>query len=335
MSVTESRTADDFLTEAEAYRRELFAHCYRMMGSTHDAEDLVQETYLRAWRSFHGFEGRASMRTWLHRIATNACLSALEGRSRRPLPTGLGAPPTEPDARLVERIDVPWLEPVPDSLLEDPQDPASIVAARAGVRLALVAALQHLPPRQRAVLILREVLRWSAAEVAEALQTSTASVNSALQRARAQLGRANLSEADVVEPTDPRQRELLGRYARAMEHKDIAGIVELCAEDALWEMPPFVGWYRGAEAIGRLIDVNCPAGPDELRMVPTGANGQPAFGVYILTEENVFLPFQLQVLELRDGAVAHVTAFFDLALFPLFGLPDAVTEDATSPAPAP
>ena len=327
MSVTETGVADDFLTQAEGYRRELFAHCYRMMGSTHDAEDLVQETYLRAWRAYHAFEGRSSMRTWLHRIATNACLSALEGRSRRPLPTGLGAPATDPDAPLIEQTEVPWLEPVPDSLVDDPRDPASIVSARAGVRLALVAALQNLPPRQRAVLILREVLRWSAAEVAEALETSTASVNSALQRARAQLERAALSEADVVEPTDPAQRALLDRYARAIELKDIEAIVAVCAADALWEMPPFVGWYQGSQAIGRLVEVNCPAGPDELRMVRTGANGQPAFGMYILRDGR-FEPFQLQVLELRDGKLAHVTAFFDLRLFPLFGLPPALDADA-------
>jgi RNA polymerase sigma-70 factor (ECF subfamily) len=331
MSVTETRLADDFLTEAEAYRRELFAHCYRMMGSTHDAEDLVQETFLRAWRAYHGFEGRASIRTWLHRIATNACLTALEGRARRPLPTGLGAPATDPDAPLIEQTEVPWLEPVPDSLVDDPQDPASIVAGRAGVRLALIAALQHLPPRQRAVLILREVLRWSAAEVAEALETSTASVNSALQRARAQLDSAGLSEADVVEPSDPDQRALLDRYARAIERKDIAAIVAVCADDALWEMPPFVGWYQGAEAIGRLVDVNCPAGPGELRMVPTRGNGQPAYGMYILRDGR-FEPFQLQVLELRDGVLSHVTAFFDLRLFPLFGLPAFL--DAEAPAPA-
>jgi RNA polymerase sigma-70 factor (ECF subfamily) len=327
MSVTETRVADDFLSEAEVYRRELFAHCYRMMGSSHDAEDLVQETYLRAWRAYHGFEGRASIRTWLHRIATNACLSALEGRSRRPMPTGLGAPAIEPDAPLVEQTEVPWLEPVPDRLVESPHDPASIVDGRAGVRLALVAAMQHLPPRQRAVLILRDVLRWSAAEVAEALDTSTASVNSALQRARAHLDAAGLSESDVVEPTDPAQRRLLDRYASAMERKDIAAIVALCAPDATWEMPPFVGWYQGAEAIGRLIEVNCPAGPNELRMVATRANGQAAFGMYYLTDDGTFGPFQLQVLEVRDGELAHVSAFFDHSLFPLFGLAPSLPAD--------
>ena len=163
MSVTQTQVDEDFLAQAEGYRRELFAHCYRMMGSAHDAEDLVQETYLRAWRAYHGFEGRSSMRTWLHRIATNACLSALEGRSRRPMPTGLGAPALPGDAPLVQQTEVLWLEPVPTTSVTDPQDPASIVDGQAGVRLALIAVLQHLPPRQRAVLILREVLRWSAA----------------------------------------------------------------------------------------------------------------------------------------------------------------------------
>jgi RNA polymerase sigma-70 factor (ECF subfamily) len=275
------------------------------------------------------------MRTWLHRIATNACLSALEGRSRRPMPTGLGAPALPGDAPLVQQTEVLWLEPVPTTFVADPQDPASIVDGQAGVRLALIAALQHLPPRQRAVLILREVLRWSAAEVAEALETTTASVNSALQRARATLDAAALTEADVVEPTDPAQRDLLDRYARAMELKDIATIVSLCAKEAVWEMPPFVGWYQGAETIGLLIDVNCPAGPGELRMVPTAANGQPAFGMYYLTDDGTYRPFQLHVLELRGGEVAHVSAFFDHSLFTLFGLPDFLDADTPLYSPTP
>jgi RNA polymerase sigma-70 factor (ECF subfamily) len=185
------------------------------------------------------------------------------------------------------------------------------------------------------VLILREVLRWSAAEVAEALETTTASVNSALQRARATLDAAALTEADVVEPTDPAQRELLDRYARAMELKDIATIVSLCAQEAVWEMPPFVGWYQGAETIGLLIDVNCPAGPGQLRMVPTTANGQAAFGMYYLTDDGTYRPFQLHVLELRGGEVAHVSAFFDHSLFTLFGLPDLLEADTPLYPPTP
>jgi RNA polymerase sigma-70 factor (ECF subfamily) len=312
----------EFLEQADPYRRELLAHCYRMLGSTHDAEDLVQETYLRAWRAYHSFEGKSSLRTWLYRIATNVCLTALESRSRRPLPTGLGAPSTSPDAPLVEQREVAWLEPVPDALVgAHDSDPAAIVASRSSVRLALVAALQHLPPRQRAVLILRDVLKWRAAEVAEALETSTAAVNSILQRARAQIQQAGLTEESVSEPDDPDQRRLLDQYADAMERKDVATIVRLLNTDARWEMPPFVGWYEGAEDIGRLIDIACPAGPGELRMVPTRANGQPAFGMYYLVD-GVFAPFQLQVLELSGQGIAHVTAFFEQSLFPLFGLPE-------------
>jgi RNA polymerase sigma-70 factor, ECF subfamily len=319
----------DFLQQADPYRRELLAHCYRMLGSTHDAEDLVQETYLRAWRAYHSFEGKSSLRTWLYRIATNVCLTALESRSRRPLPTGLGAPSTSPTAPLVEQPEVPWLEPVPDVMVgAEETDPAAIVASRSSVRLALVAALQHLPPRQRAVLILRDVLKWRAAEVAEALETTTAAVNSILQRAHAQIQQAGLTEDSVSEPTDPTQREMLDRYAAAMEAKDIATIVRLLKADALWEMPPFVGWYQGAEDIGRLIDIACPAGPGELRMVPTRANGQPAFGMYYLVD-GAFQPFQLQVLELDADGIGHVTAFFDQSLFTLFGLPERLDADVS------
>lgn len=322
---TQQQASEEFLSEADAYRRELYAHCYRMLGSAHDAEDLVQETYLRAWKSFHGFEGRSSLRTWLYRIATNCCLTALESRSRRPLPTGLGGPAIDGDAPLVENGEVPWLEPVPDSLVAgSPVDPAAVVAGRSGVRLALVAALQHLPARQRAVLILRDVLGWRAAEVAEALGTTTVAVNSTLQRARATLEQAGLVEADMTEPDDPDLRRALDRWATAMEEKDIAAIVALCTHDALWEMPPFVGWYRGAETIGQLVDVNCPAGPGEMRMLPTSANGHPAFGVYIVQPDHTWAPFQLQVLEMSGARLAHATVFFDLNLFPLFGLPDSL-----------
>jgi RNA polymerase sigma-70 factor, ECF subfamily len=320
----EKDVAADFLEQADPYRRELYAHCYRMLGSAHDAEDLVQETYLRAWRSYHGFEGKSSLRTWLYRIATNVCLTALESRSRRPLPTGLGAPAADPAAELVQSPEVPWLEPVPDALVGVAEgDPAAVVASRSSVRLALVAALQQLPPRQRAVLILRDVLRLRAAEVAEMLGTSTPAVNSMLQRAHAQMASAGLTEETVSEPTDPEQRALLDRYAKALENKDVGTLVHLLKADARWEMPPFVGWYQGAEAIGRLVENACPAGPGELRMVPTRANGQPAFGMYIL-DDGVWSPFQLQVLELSGDRVGHVAAFFDHALFRLFGLPDTL-----------
>jgi RNA polymerase sigma-70 factor (ECF subfamily) len=291
-----------------------------MLGSVHDAEDLVQETYLRAWRAYHGFEGRSSVRTWLYRIATNACLNALESRNRRPLPTGLGHPSSEPGEPLVEQTEVPWLEPVPDAMI-GAGDPAATVVARESIRLALVATLQHLPPRQRAVLVLHDVLKLKAAEIGEVLETSTAAVNSMLQRARAQLDQAGLREDDIVEPAEPARRELLDRYVSALEAKDIPAIIKLFVADAVWEMPPFISWYRGAEDIGQLIDTQCPAGPGQLRLLPTEANGQPAFAMYILGDDGAWRPFQLQVLTVTDGGISHVVAFFDLKLFTTFGLP--------------
>jgi RNA polymerase sigma-70 factor (ECF subfamily) len=321
---------DDLLDRAQPYRRELLAHCYRMMGSVHDAEDLVQDTYLRAWRAADRFEGRSSLRTWLYRIATNACLTAIESRGRRPMPSGIGAPSDDPERPVVEAPEVPWLEPVPDAMFrgEQPSDPAAVVVSRSSMRLALVAALQHLPPRQRAVLLLREVLKWRAAEVAELLDTSTASVNSALQRARAQLQQAALTEEEVSEPTDPAQRELLDRYAKAFENSDVTAIVQLFKEDAVWEMPPFPEWFRGRDAIARLVGAQCPIGPGEGLMMPTAANGQPAFALYSRHEGGDYKPFQLHVLTVEDGAVAHVGAFFGEKLFRTFGLPSSVPADA-------
>jgi RNA polymerase sigma-70 factor (ECF subfamily) len=333
MAMAEDTVAQDFPDLTNAYRGELLAHCYRMLGSVHDAEDLVQETYLRAWRSFDTFEGRSSMRTWLYRIATNVCLTALEGRSRRPLPTGLGAPSADPVGELVQQPEVPWLEPIPDSVIGDgATDPATVVTGRESIRLAFVAALQHLPPRQRAVLILRDVLRWRAAEVAELLDTTTVAVNSTLQRARAQIERLAPSEQDVVEPLAPDQRELLERYVAAFESYDVAAIVELFTKDATWEMPPFTGWYQGAQNIGRLISTQCPAQrAGDMLLVPTRANGQPAFGLYMRGEDGVHRAFQLHTLGITGSTsgwgVAHVAAFFDVGLFARFGLPE------THPAP--
>ena len=311
---------DGFPEATDPYRRELLAHCYRMTGSVHDAEDLVQETYLRAWRAYHGFEGRSSVRTWLYRIATNVCLTALEGQQRRPMPTGLGAPASDAGKPVEENGEIPWLEPMPDGVLEA-GDPAAVVADRDSIRLAFVAALQHLPARQRAVLILRDVLRWRAAEVAQALETTTASVNSALQRAHATLAKANLSEDTVTEPT-PEQKAMLDRYVHAFWEKDIDAIVAMLTEDAVWEMPPYTGWYQGNENIGRLIDRQCPGGRHDMRMVPTRANGQPAFGLYMRGEDGDFHPFHLQVLTLGRDGVQHVGAFFGAPLFATFGLPD-------------
>ncbi|WP_018656194.1 sigma-70 family RNA polymerase sigma factor [Actinomadura flavalba] len=327
-SVTEQPDAGEFQRRTAPYRRELTAHCYRMLGSLHDAEDQVQETYLRAWRAYDGFEGRSSLRTWLYRIATNTCLTALEQRGRRPLPTGLGAPADDPEAPVTAAPEVPWLEPAPETLFaaeETPGravDPAAVVAHRESTRLAFVAALQYLPARQRAVLLLRDVLKWRAAEVAELLGTSVASVNSALQRARARLREAAPERDAVTEPGDPAARALLDAYARALEEGDIAAFVAVLRRDAVWEMPPYPEWYRGAEVIGRLVRAKCDPAPGKLRMRPTAANGQPAFAMYRRDDRGVYRPFQLQVLTLADGRVARVASFFDTRLYRAFDLPD-------------
>lgn len=305
---------DDFDALAARYGRELLAHCYRMSGSGHEAEDLVQETLLRAWRSADSFQGRSSVRTWLYRIATNVCLTHLEGRPRRPLPTGLGTADSRAEDALESDPEVPWLEPVPDA--------AVVVEERDTIRLAFVAALQHLPARQRAVLILRDVLRWSAAEVAQCLDTTVAAVNSALQRAHAQMQQRNLT-ADTVRPDLTRDQEaLLERYVEAFWRKDVDAIVAMLRADAVWEMPPFTGWYRGAATIGDLIGGQCPGGVEEMPMVRTAANGQPAFGLYMRQADGSFAPFHLQVVDLDGDAVHHVGAFFDVTLFERFGLPE-------------
>ena len=303
----------DFDGLTSRYQRELLAHCYRMSGSVHEAEDLVQETFLRAWRASADFQGRSSVRTWLYRIATNVCLTNLEGRPRRPLPTGLGTPDARAGDALEERSEIAWLEPVPDA--------AVVVAERDTIRLAFIAALQHLPARQRAVLILRDVLRWSAAEVAEALETTSAAVNSALQRAHAQLKERGLT-ADTVQPDlTPAQQTMLERYVDAFWRKDVDQIVLMLTQDAVWEMPPFTGWYVGADNIGALIDGQCPGGTHDMPMIRTVANGQPAFGLYMRQPDGSFRPFHLQVLDLDGERVRHVGAFFDARLFEKFGLP--------------
>lgn len=288
-----------------------------MTGSVHDAEDLVQETLLRAWKAYDRFEGKSSMRTWLHRIATNACLSALEGRQRRPLPTGLGGSSADPTAELVERREVPWLEPLPD--------PSVIVGSRESVRLAFVAALQHLSPRQRAVLLLRDVLQWKAAEVAAAIGATTTAVNSLLQRARSQLDAVGPSSDDrLAAPDSPETRDLLDRYIAAFESYDIDRLVELFTAEAVWEMPPYVGWYRGAQDIITLIHQQCPAeSAGDMRLLPLVANGQPGAAMYMRAGD-VHVPFQLHVLDVRDDGVSRVVAFLDDTLFPKFGLPSSL-----------
>ncbi|MBM6399241.1 sigma-70 family RNA polymerase sigma factor [Phycicoccus sonneratiae] len=322
----------DFDDAVARYRRELLAHCYRMTGSPSEAEDLVQEVYLRAWRAYGSFEGRSSLRTWLHRIAHNVCLTALEGKDRRPLPSGLGTASSEGGDPLDERTEVPWLGPMPDAALLGTADPADVVAERDTLRLAFVAALQHLPARQRAVLVLRDVLRWSAAEVAEATGASVASVNSALQRARATIEQvAPTPDGASGSDLSDEQRALLDRYVDAFWRKDVDAITKLFTEDAVWEMPPFAGWYQGPRTIAELVDTQCPGGSYDMPMVPTTCNGQPAFGLYMREEgedgADVFTPFQLQVLELDGDHVKHAVVFFDPEYFALAGLPARLTAD--------
>ncbi|MET7391161.1 sigma-70 family RNA polymerase sigma factor [Streptomyces sp. NPDC005529] len=318
--MTATTDRDEFVRLTDPYRRELLAHCYRMLGSVHDAEDLVQETYLRAWRSYEGYEGRASLRTWLYRIATNTCLTALEGRGRRPLPTGLGGPGDAPEGPLgAPATDVPWLQPLPDSLL----DPATVVAARGTLRLALVAALQNLPPRQRAVLILRDVLAWRASEVAAVLDTSTAAVKSTLQRARARLDEVAPEEDLVVEPDGADDRELLDRYMRAFENADMESLLGLLRDGVELEMPPHLEWFSGRKDVLRFLRVRVLSGraPGWIRMLPVRANGQPAVAAYESGPDGALRAHSVQVLTVEEGAVARLTVFLDPGLFPGFGLP--------------
>lgn len=321
---------DAFDRQTRPYRSELLAHSYRMLASIHDAEVAVQETYLRAWRSYDSFEGRSSIRTWLYRIATNSCLRALENRGRRALPTGLGGPGLDPAADLVDWPELPWLEPVPDTMLGgrafEAGDPLGTVTRRQSVRLAFIAALQHLSPRQRAVLVLREVLAFSAAEVAAMLDTTPVAVNSLLQRARSQIDDVQPVVTDVHEPNPGKERDLLNRFVAAMHDNDIKELVAVLTEDAVYEMPPFPAWFRGAEVIGRMVGAQSPAeGPGDHLLVPTAANGQSAFGLYMPDEYGIHRAFNLQVLTVTPRGISHIVAFFDLRLFARFGLPATAT----------
>ena len=325
--------SDDFAVRTAPYRRELLAHCYRMLGSVHDAEDQVQETMIRAWRSYGEFEGRASLRTWLYRIATNACLRALENSGRRPLPSGLGAPGEHPDAPLAARPEVPWLQPIPDALVSARSaDPAEVVASRQSVRLALIAALQYLPARQRAVLILRDVLRWRAAEVADLLGTTTTAVNRMLARARARLEQAAPDQDDIQEPADPAERDLLDKYAAAFQNADIPAVMQLLREDAIFEMPPEPTWFTGRELIGRFLQTRVLTEPGRFQMIPAAANGQPALAAYLRDHDGVYRAHSICVLTIAASRVARVTSFNDPGLFPAFGLPQ-VARAAAAPAP--
>ena len=314
--------SEDFTSATGRFRGELLAHCYRMLGSAEEAEDVVQETYLRAWRSYAGFEGRSSVRTWLYRIATNACLTALERRGRRPLPSGLGAPSGDPETPVVAGPEMPWLQPLPGALLAaERADPASVTASRAGIRLAFVAALQHLSARQRAVLILRDVLEWPAAEVANLLGTTTTAVNSGLRRARAQLAQALPAEDELAEPAEPDRRALLDRFAAALENADVTALAQLLAEDVALEMPPALTWFAGRRAVTVFTASQLFTKPGGLRLVPVMANGQPAFAVYRRDSGTAYHAHALQVLTVTATGIARIVAFTDPGLFASFGLP--------------
>jgi RNA polymerase sigma-70 factor, ECF subfamily len=316
------RPLADVSAELEPYRRELTGYSYRMLGSIAEAEDAVQETMVRAWRAYDGFEGRSALRSWLYRIATNVCLDAIKGRQRRAMPMDFG-PAGSVDAPLAPpRPEVAWLEPVPDDhVLPTDGDPAEVVEARETIRLAFVAMLQHLPPRQRAVLILREVLRWHADEVAELLDTTIASVNSALQRARATLAEAELTESEPFRPMDPEQQVLLRRYLEAFERYDVESLTAILHEDATQSMPPYELWLAGRADMLRWWlgpGVDCRGS----RLVPLVANGAPAFGQYRPSGPGGrHEPWAIHVLDVRDGAVVNITFFLDTTLFETFGLP--------------
>jgi RNA polymerase sigma-70 factor (ECF subfamily) len=313
------------LDELEQHRRELTGFCYRMLGSGFEAEDAVQETLVRAWRAADGFEGRSSVRSWLFRIANNVCIDMLRGRQRRARPMELG-PASPPEERYLGAMhpEHAWVTPIADGrVLPDSDDPAELAAARDSVRLAFVTALQHLPARQRAVLILCEVLRWQASEAAELLDTTVAAVNSALQRARATL--AAVDPVPRPRPVDPEHRDLLARYVDAFERYDVPTLVTLLHDDAVQSMPPYAMWLRGARHIGEWFlgpGIGCKGS----RLLPTAANGCPAFAQYRVDPDGGHAPWSLQVLEISGDRIAGFHAFLDTRLFTAFGLPAHLPE---------
>jgi len=312
--------------QLEDHRRELTGYCYRMLGSGFDADDAVQETMVRAWRALDRFDGRSSLRSWLYRIATNVCFDALDGRKRRALPVDLSPDASAP---VVSSLGQPlpeqtWLQPVPDGrVLPETGDPADLAVARESVRLALVAALQHLPPRQRAVLILREVLRWHADEVAELLGTSVPAVNSALQRARATLASASVADRGAdLDPLDPEHTALLERYVAAFEAYDMTALVALLHQDATQSMPPFALWLRGPADIAAW-HVGPGGGCRGSRLLRVSANGSPALAQYKPSADGTrWEPWAVHVLGVREGRIASITNFLGPELFAAFGLPD-------------
>ncbi|MDR8411472.1 RNA polymerase subunit sigma-70 [Nonomuraea sp. 3-1Str] len=318
---------DRFTAETERFRRELLAHCYRMVGSAHEAEDLVQESYLRAWRSYSGFEGRASMRSWLYKIATNVCLTALKPRPVRVLPSGLAGPYEGPDhpPSPVAAGEVSWLEPLPEAWIAPPaDDPAAVVVQRESLRLALIASLQHLPSRQRAILILREVLAFSTAETAEILDTTTAAVKSGLQRARARLDEREPEPEELLEPADQRARALLDGYIAAFERSDAGLLEEVLRADATLEATPFREWQAGRAMCIHMLGTYVLGTPGDWRMIATAANGQPAAVVYHRDGDGVLRADGVVLLAPTATGVSRVIKFHDPALVATFGFPDVL-----------
>jgi len=320
VSVRSDASSDVQFDDLEQYRRELTGYCYRMLGSAFEADDAVQETMVRAWKALDTFEGRSAVRSWLYRIATNVCLDMLRGRQRRARAMDIGGPYTADAFKFDTLPEQAWMTPIPDAkVLPTDGDPAELAAERETIRLAFVAALQHLPPRQRAVLILREVLRWQATEVAELLDTSVASVNSALQRARATLAERDIEETDV-RTEDAEQQELLARYVDAFERYDIESLVAILREDAVMTMPPFNFWLRGPEEMGKFF-VGAGHECEGSRLIATAANGAYAYGSYKPDPAGGYMPWAVQVIEITgDRLVAHHN-FIGEAVFELFGLP--------------
>ncbi len=310
-------------TDLEHHRTDLLGYCYRMLGSPFEAEDAVQETMVRAWRARERFEGRSSLRTWLYRIATNVCLDMLKGGQRRARPMDLGPASTAETVLSPPLPEITWIEPAPDTiLLPAGADPAEMAVARESVRLALLTAMQRLPALQRAVLILREVLRWSSEEVAGLLDTTVASVNSALQRARATIAEIGPADSDPVRPMDEEQRALLDNYVDAFERYDLDDLVALLHDDVVQSMPPYELWLQGPDQV-RSWFLGAGIGCRGSVVLPVGpANGMPAFGQYKPGTDGGYVPWSIHVLEISNGRIAGLNYFLDTdRLFPLFGLP--------------